>query len=89
MKKLINILSILSAIVTSILIICTFATLYQFFYVGQIFNSYMPIQVGAAVTMGFLSVRFWISENGNRKFIYSLLSLSISVILFFSMTVIK
>ena len=89
MKKLINILSIVSASVTSILIICTFATLYQFSYMGQIFNSYMPIQVGAAVTMGFLAVRFWINENGSKRLIYSLLSLSISLVLIFSMTIIK
>ena len=40
MKKFINLLSFGSAFITSILIICTFLTTYQFYYVGQVFNSY-------------------------------------------------
>lgn len=51
MKKLINLLEFISAFITSILIICTFLTTYQFYYVGQIFNSYLPIQLGVCITM--------------------------------------
>lgn len=89
MKRLINILSLVSAAVTSVLIIFTFMTSYQFFYVGQMFNSYVPIQVGFAITMALLSLRFWLNESGSKKFTYSMLSLLISIMLVFSITIVK
>lgn len=89
MKRIVNFLSLLSAIITCGLIICTFMTSYQFFYVDQVFNSYMPIQVGASITMALLSLRFWLSENGNNRMIYSIISLAISVMLVFSISLVK
>ena len=53
------------------------------------FNSYMPIQIGVAITMGFLTMRFWQNEHGNKKIIYSALSLSISIILLLSISMVK
>lgn len=89
MRKFINIMTIASAVMTSILILCTSLTSYQFIYVGQVFYSYMPIQIGVAITMGFLSIRFWLNEHGVKRLGYSALSLSIGIILLFSMKFIK
>lgn len=89
MKRIINLLSLISAIVTCGLIICTFMTSYQFFYVGQVFNSYMPIQVGSAVTMALLALRFLLNENGSKRITYSAISILISLILIFSISLVK
>lgn len=79
MKRLINILTILLSIIACIVIICTFLTSYQFLYLGEIFNSYYAIQVTVAITMLSLAARFWINESGKNKYIYSGLSLILSV----------
>jgi len=89
MKKFINLMIIISASIASILILCTLLTSYQFYYVGQMFYSYMPIQIGVATTMGFLTIRFWQNEQGNKRIIYSALSLSISIILLLSISIVK
>ncbi|MBE6048759.1 MAG: hypothetical protein E7213_10235 [Clostridium sp.] len=89
MKKIINILTIGSACVTSAFIICTILTSYQFIYAGQLFYYYMPVQVGVAVTMALLSVRFWINERGMKRIGYSAISLLLSVILLLSMNLVK
>lgn len=85
MKKLINLLSFGSAFITSILIICTFLTTYQFYYVGQIFNSYFPIQLGVCITMTILSIRFLVNESGSKRILYSAVSFAIAVCLLFFM----
>lgn len=85
MKKLINLLGFASAFITSILIICTFMTTYQFYYVGQIFNSYLPIQFGVCITMAVLAFRFLIIETGRKRLIYFAFSLTISISLIFFM----
>lgn len=85
MKKLINLLSFGSAFITSILIICTFLTTYQFYYVGQIFNSYFPIQLGVCITMAILSIRFLVNESGSKRILYSAVSFAIAVCLLFFM----
>nr|WP_206151633.1 hypothetical protein [Clostridium sp. SM-530-WT-3G] len=78
-------LSFVSAFITSIIIICTFLTTYQFFYVGQIFNSYLPIQLGICITMAILAFRFLFNETGRRRIFYSAVSFSISIVLLFFM----
>lgn len=85
MKKFINLLSFGSAFITSILIICTFLTTYQFYYVGQIFNSYFPIQLGVCITMAVLSVRFLINESGSKRILYSSVSFVIFICVLFFM----
>lgn len=85
MKKLINLLSFASAFITSILIIFTFLTTYQFYYVGQIFNSYFPIQLGVCITMAILSLRFLLSESGSNRILYSAVSFTIAICLLFFM----
>lgn len=85
MKKFINLLSFGSAFITSILIICTFLTTYQFYYVGQVFNSYFPIQLGVCITMGILSLRFLVNESGSKRLLYSAVSFAIAVCLLFFM----
>lgn len=85
MKKLVNLLGFISALMTSILIICTFTTTYQFYYVGQIFNSYLPIQLGVCITMTILGIRFLLNETGEKRVIYAGLSFIIAVSLIFFM----
>lgn len=51
MLKILTILSIVSATITSVTIICTLLTTYQFMFVGQMFNSYVPIQTMLTITM--------------------------------------
>ena len=85
MKKFINLLEFISAFITSILIICTFMTTYQFYYVGQIFNSYLPIQLGVCLTMTILGVRFLLNETGKKRILYAAISFVIAVSLIFFM----
>ena len=89
MKKMINILTIGSACVTSAFIICTILTSYQFIYVGQLFYYYMPIQIGVAVTMAFLALRFWINEKGIKRIGYSGVSFLLSIVLLLSINLVK
>ena len=89
MKRLINLLGFISAFITSILIICTFMTTYQFHYVGQIFNSYFPVQLGVSVTMAILAVRFLVVETGKKRIVYFIFSLAISILLIFFMNLAK
>lgn len=85
MKKLVNLLGFIAAFITSILIICTFTTTYQFYYVGQIFNSYLPIQLGVCLTMIILGVRFLLNETGKKRILYATLSFVIAISLVFFM----
>jgi len=90
MKKIVNLLGFASAFITSILIICTFITTYQFYYVGQIFNSYLPIQLGVCITMAVLALRFLIIETGRKRLVYFVFSLAISIsLIFFMMNLVK
>lgn len=89
MKKIIGILNFVAGWVTSILIICTILTSYEFINIGSIFNSYLPIQIGLAVNMALLSLNYFMKENGRRKLSYSILSLAICVGLLFSISVVK
>lgn len=85
MKQLVNLLGFIAAFITSILIICTFTTTYQFYYVGQIFNSYLPIQLGVCITMTILGVRFLLNETGKKRILYASVSFVIAVSLIFFM----
>lgn len=90
MKKLVNLLGSMAALITSILIICTFTTTYQFYYVDQIFNSYLPIQIGVCITMAILGVRFLLNETGRKRIVYSAFSFTIVIsLIFFMMNLVK
>jgi hypothetical protein len=90
MRKLVNLFGFVAAFITSILIICTFTTTYQFYYVGQIFNSYVPIQLGVSITMAILGIRFLLNETGKKRIIYSAFSFAISIsLIFFMMNLVK
>lgn len=89
MKKIINILSIIAAILTSIFVICTFVTSYHFWYVGIMFNTYMSIQISLAVTMLLLGIKFLLNETGKKRVIYSIISICISGFLIISIQLIK
>ena len=75
MKKFLMTLCIISASITSFIIICTFLTTYQFYFVNQVFNSYFPLQVGIIVTMVLWALCFWVQENGKRKYLFTLICL--------------
>lgn len=90
MKEIVNVLGSMATFITSILIICTFTTTYQFYYVNQIFNSYLPIQLGVCITMAILGIRFLINETGRKRIIYSGFSFVISIsLIFFMMNLVK
>lgn len=78
-KKSINILSLIAAFLTSLTIIFTLLTTYQFVYINQLFNSYYPIQLGIFITMALWGVRFSFYENGKRKYGYSIICCLIAV----------
>lgn len=88
MKKLINLLVFISAFIASILIIGTFMTTYQFYYVGQIFNSYLPVQLGVCITMAILAIRFLVVETGKKRIVYFTFCFAIFISLIFFMKVI-
>ncbi|MGL5416048.1 MAG: hypothetical protein ACRDDY_00080 [Clostridium sp.] len=79
MRKIINIVAILMSIVSGIVIICTFLTSYQFYYVGEMFNTYFTLQVCLFITMGTWALKFWIEEYGMKKYIYTLICALISL----------
>lgn len=79
MRRLINFLSLLAGLLTSLAIICTLLTTYQFLYVGQIFNSYFPIQIGILVTMILWAIKFYFFEKGARKNIYAIFCIAIAI----------
>ena len=83
MKKIINVLSIASSIISGIVIICTFITSYQFIYISDIFNSYLAVQISVAITMILWALRFWLNEYGRKKFFHTPISLAIVVALIF------
>lgn len=89
MKKIIGILNFAAGWITSILIICTILTSYEFINIGSIFDSYLPIQIGLAINMGLLALNYFIKENGRRKLSYSILSFAICIGLLFSISVVK
>ena len=76
MLKILSILSIVSATITSVTIICTLLTTYQFMFVGQMFNSYVPIQTMLTITMIIWGIKFILSEKGWKRVVYPLISLS-------------
>lgn len=79
MKKLINILSLLSGLVTCVAVILTLLTTYHFIYVNEVFNSYNPIQIGLAVTMMLWGIKFFLYENGKKRVAYSVICMIIAI----------
>lgn len=89
-KDVITGICITAAMITSIIIICTFLTIYQFFYVGQIFNSYYMLQIWISITMMLWGIRFLLYYKGKERFIYSLICITISVsFIFFIINLVK
>lgn len=74
MKKVIRTLNFIAAWATSIMIILTILTSYDFVYIGRVFESYLPIQMGLSLNMLLLSLDFFLKENGRRKLQYSIFS---------------
>ncbi|QAA31204.1 MULTISPECIES: hypothetical protein [Clostridium] len=80
MRRLISIFSLLSAMITSVAIILTLLTTYQFIYINEVFNSYYPIQIGLSITMIFWGIRFFLLEKGSKKLTYPLICFIIATI---------
>lgn len=89
-KDVFTIICTMASIVTSIVIISTFLTMYQFLYVGQKFNSYFMIQFSVAITMMLWAIRFFVYRKGREKYIYSGICLLISLMfIFFTLNIVK
>ncbi|MBU3137887.1 hypothetical protein KPL39_16720 [Clostridium gasigenes] len=82
-KDIVTAICMTAAMITSVIIICTFLTTYQFFYVGQIFNSYYMLQMGVCITMMLWGIRFLLYHKGKERYIYFLICITISVSLIF------
>lgn len=89
MKRIINLLCIISGAITCLLVICTFLTSYHFLYVGFIFNYYIPMQIGLIMTFIFLAIRFIINEHGRNRIIYSTICAIIALTFIFLMNYVK
>ncbi|WP_297633967.1 hypothetical protein [uncultured Clostridium sp.] len=70
MKKIVNALGMVMSVVSTIVIICTFLTSYQFIFLGNIFSTYLTLQVCIALTMILWGMKFWMEEFGRKKYIY-------------------
>ncbi|MBL4933341.1 hypothetical protein [Clostridium paridis] len=82
MRRIINILGFISAIVTTVVIVATFLTSYRFIYINEIFSGYYPIQLTIMVTMLIWAIRFWLNNSGKRKYIYTMICLMLSIVSF-------
>lgn len=82
-KDIMTAICMIAAMMTSVIIICTFLTTYQFVYVGQMFNSYYMLQIGVCITMGLWGIRFLLYHKGKERYIYFSICTIISVALIF------
>ncbi len=86
MKKFIDVLIYILMSITSIIIICTFLTTYQFYYVNQIFNSYVPLELSLSATMAVIAARFVADKTVENRILYFIISIVISVSLIYFAT---
>lgn len=86
MKKVMNVLSIISVIISIAIIISTFLTSYRYLYINEAFSGYGPLQIAITVTMVIWGIKFWINDNGLRRYIYTFICfiLSLASIFFLS-----
>lgn len=90
MKKFIDVLIYVLMSITSIIILCTFLTTYQFFYVNQMFNSYVPLELALSATMAAMAVRFVLDKTIEKRILYCIISVTISAsLIYFAMNWIK
>ena len=89
MKKIINVITIISAIITSLVVICTFLTSYQFVYIDLIFNSYKPLQISLAITMLLLATNMIVDERKDKKHFSVLFCIVTSIVLIVSIGIVK
>lgn len=84
-ENIVMTICIIATIITSVVIICTILTTYQFKNFGQLFNSYYFMQLSASITMFLWALRFLLFYKGKERFLYSFISLIISAGLLFFM----
>lgn len=89
-KDVYTYICVFSTVITSIILICTFLTMYQFKYISQLFNSYMTLQIAIGITMGLWGIRFIVFDKGRKRLVYSTVCIFILVsILFFIIKLVK
>lgn len=89
-KDIMTAICMVAAMVTSVIIICTFLTTYQFIYVGQMFNSYYMLQIGVCITMILWGVRFLLYHKGKERYIYFMICIAIVIsLIFFIINLVK
>ncbi|MEG1483389.1 hypothetical protein [Clostridium sp.] len=89
-KDIMTTICMIAAMVTSVIIICTFLTTYQFIYVGQMFNSYYMLQIGVCITMILWGFRFLLYHKGKERYIYFIICTTIAVsLIFFIINLVK
>lgn len=80
----------LATVISSIIIICTFLTQYQFIYVTYIFSNYLALQIAIFITMTLWSLRFFFYRKGRERLVYSGVCILIAIIsMFFMMNKIR
>ncbi len=90
MKKFIDVLIYILMSITSIIIVCTFLTTYQFYYVNQIFNSYVPLELSLSGTMMAMAIRFVLDKDIEKRILYFVISITIAIsFIYFAMNWIK
>lgn len=89
-KDIMTAICMVAAMITSVIIICTFLTTYQFIYVGQMFNSYYILQIGVCITMILWGIRFLLYHKGKERYIYFMICITISIsLIFFIINLVK
>lgn len=79
-REFLTFICTLAAFVSSVIIICTFLTTYQFLYVGQLFNSYLIMQISIGITMAIWALRFFLFQKGRERYIYTSICCSIALV---------
>ncbi|WP_286904788.1 hypothetical protein [Clostridium sp. UBA1652] len=78
-KKAVNVISLTATVVSILVIIATFLTSYRYVYINEIFTGYYPLQVSITVTMIAWGFKFWMSNTGLRKYLYTFICFILSV----------
>ncbi|MGL5379660.1 hypothetical protein [Clostridium sp.] len=79
-KDIFTFICTLSSIATSGIIICTYLTTYQLWYLGKNFDTYFTLQLGISITMFLWAVRFLLYRKGKERYIYFGICITISMI---------
>lgn len=79
LKKILSIVFLISVGVTSLILIGTFLNIYNFYYISDVLNSYLPLQIGIITTMTLLSLWYLLYSKGKGRYTYALLCILIAI----------